>query len=303
MIGDVLGIPNLSQLLSLPGLASHFNGKGSLGKLLGITDVTSLLSRVIQALNPFAMFGVGSGTSDSSAFFPSVPRIAIDDALDLHAVFKERFYGLGAANPLPDLPFRPSISLSGSFGGQFFGGGSIGLSQQLDAGKSTVQSKGSQGQVHDTLTYYRPDNVTWSDTEVVSSDVSRWTIREHLHERDEEYVWKGKEARYGGRPLDVVLATIPVGLILQPQAAPVPPDAFRIRVGHLPPDVTLDVTYMGTAHPIAPQALTAAFPGVGAPMLPTGGGPIAPGTPGDGSGSSSPAGEVDARDSDPRDGQ
>jgi hypothetical protein len=89
-----------------------------------------------------------------------------------------------------------------------------------------------------------------TDSDVLSSDVSRHSIRRHLYEREEEYLWKGQEIRYGRDPVDVVLATIPARATLQPNQMPTEADGTA-RVGYLPSGVTLDVTFVRTAFPIA----------------------------------------------------
>ena len=244
MLSDILGI-DIEEILSLPGLASSWSGEDIAG-LMNL-DAGNISERFADFL-----FGGGGG-----GVIPNIPAISIPLDLDLVSRFIEIFYG---GSPPAGASLRPAISFSGSFGGQFFGGGSAGLSIQLDAGKSTSKSEGSQGQINETLTYNQPDNQTYMDAWVEDADVSRYNTRHHFYERDKEYVWKGREIQYGRKPHDIVLMTIPVRTLLTPQEEPLAPDSFRIRVGYLPTDVCLDVTFVGTAYPVAPRASSTPFP-------------------------------------------
>jgi hypothetical protein len=66
---------------------------------------------------------------------------------------------------------------------------------------------------------------------------------------------RGLEVRQGGRYEDLVLVSIPVGRVLSGAppppdgGAPPPPDEVRVRIGHLPPGVRLDVEFRGRVIP------------------------------------------------------
>lgn len=291
-LGDAFGISGVSTLLqdlvaTVNRLVNVLNnpagavGGAVSGGVDGIADAALDVGVAIATGGASLLFstapgffpGIGIGGSfggsitlppaDSLApTIPDIPRLNLNPNLDLVQEFVNHFYEVNsndlAINPggvWDTIPYRPSVSFSGTLGGQFFGGGSAGFSLQLDAGKSTSKSRGSQGQVNETLTYYQPGNEMYTDADVESADVSRHTTRVHLHELDEEYVWKGMEVRFQGDAQDIILMTVPFQAVLRPPAnGGDPADTFRIRVGYLPEGVSLDVTFVGMAFPQAPKA-------------------------------------------------
>lgn len=150
---------------------------------------------------------------------------------------------------LKELPQRPGISISASLGGQFFAGGSMGVSSTLDGGKSTSQSTGTQGIANETITKHLGGN-TPSAAEILSSIMARHSYHTEFYEKIKQFVTKGEEIKFEEKSTDIILMTIPAQSILNPAKDDKDtPDCYRIRVGYLPDDVELDVTFVGTAIP------------------------------------------------------
>jgi hypothetical protein len=163
-------------------------------------------------------------------------EITADGLIDRRSLTRALYSGV-----FEQLPSRPSLSLSGSFGGQFIGGGSLGVSVQLDGGKSTSVSEGSQGQANETMT--------------VTGETTRRVTRKDIVEQTEWYDWKGQEIKVAGAAMDIVTIRVPVGIVLSPnQESTEKPDSFRVRVDLLPPGVKLDVKFIGTARPLDKEA-------------------------------------------------
>lgn len=142
-----------------------------------------------------------------------------------------------SAQDLRNLDARPAVSISGSVGAQFIAGGSFGVSAQLDSGKSTALSRGTQGQALHAVNVTGPSQ--------------RRSRHEEEIDRAEVYDWKGQEVKRAGYPTDIVIIRIPIGATLSPPSEPSGlPDTVRVRIDMLPPRVRAEVRFLGVRTPL-----------------------------------------------------
>lgn len=253
LIAYMFDIPasDLKELLRLP---QEFSGKDLSDLLKFNLDLDGKLRFPGLPLGADGPFDAdGKIISSGSLKIPDIPKLVGDQFHEVMEPLKilQVLYGLGSSISIDDvigilnsIPYRPSTSISGSFGGQFFGGGSYGVSLQADAGKTTSVSDGNQGQANESV------NIQGIEPSIDSSDISRYINRFEDINSLREYVWKGKEVRFEGEETDMVLLSVPTQVVLRtPHDPKDQPDTFRIRVGYLPPTVELDVKFLGVAVP------------------------------------------------------
>jgi len=226
---DAAGIPasDLVKLMTMVANSSFDDLAGVGGDMLlgaarsGLSAATGGLSDAV--INLFSDDDVQPAAIDfTSVLFTPTTLVKILNGLLPSA----------PASALQGLSFRPAVSLSGSFGAQFIGGGSFGLSAQLDSGKSTALSSGTQAQALHGLT--------------VSGGSHHRSRHEEEVERTQWFDWKGQEVKRAGVPTDIITIRLPLGVTLTPPAeGGETPDAFRVRIDLLPPNVKVEVRFVG----------------------------------------------------------
>ncbi len=247
--GDVLGLVNLLEASGVPAVDTlrliNVFANSSFNDLAGVSAdlikgaLSAGLAPVRDVVNAIQdLFGWGDDVPSNPVLFNHgrlaagpVPLIAAFNGLRLDETVNQ------LRNRLRDLPYRPSLSYSGSVGAQFIVGGSLGVSAQLDGGKSRALSWGTQGQANEAL--------------LVSDFSFRRTRHEEEVENAQLYDWKGQEVKRAGVPTDIITIRLPLGLTLTPPAeGGEAPDAFRVKVDLLPPNVKVEVRFVGQRVPL-----------------------------------------------------
>jgi hypothetical protein len=163
-------------------------------------------------------------------------------------------------------PVNFGVGVSGSAGIQVGAGASVGISfsggGSLGGGNTRAVVRGRQASVADsqTTTLYAESHQTATasghtiQTREGSSTKNRTVKRT---DNSEEKRRAGLAIQYGGTYEDLILVTIPVRRTLSglthwagaPDRPPTTGDMMRVRVGHMPKEVKLDVEFRGTVVP------------------------------------------------------
>lgn len=243
--GSVLGLVSLLETSGVPAqdilnMMSVF-ANSSFDDLAGVAGnliagaISAGLAPLEEILNTLlGIFGFGDDPPTKSVLFNfgqlsngPVPLIAAFNGLATTATTQD----------LRNLSYRPALSYSGSIGAQFIAGGSLGVSAQLDGGKSRSLSWGTQGQANDAL--------------VVTGPSWRRSRREEEIENAQLFDWKGADVKRAGAGTDIAMIRIPIGITLSPRAEPGEiPDAFRLRIDLIPPDLQIEVRFIGQRAPL-----------------------------------------------------